>query len=219
MREAPAVDHGVIQEAYVVGHEPVVRRGNRRPQSRDGIGDAQRIRIRGLRENAHAAVPGQRTGCPAMVDVARKPRLGRRIVGVVFVQQRDQYVDVQQRPQRSDTCTVADLVDQIVGHDRPARRGRSGLKPYRSRDGTAALLGVLACNASRTGRRPPVRPTCLLAPRASSLRPGHRRRYRSSCACFPRTGNDDTYSPPSLALPAQPAALMLPPQPPAGIGP
>ena len=95
MREAPAVDHGVIQEACVVGHEPMMRRGNRRPQSRDGIGNVQRIRIRGLRENALSRI-----------------LLTRSLV---------------------TTVPPAGI----------------GLKPYRSRDGTAALFGVLACNASR----------------------------------------------------------------------
>ena len=96
-----------------------------------------------MRENAHAAVLRQRTGRPRILNVAREPCLHRRVARAVLVQQRDQYVDVQEPSQRSDTRILADPVDQLVGHDHPASRDRSEPVPFaRWRRRPSARSGV-----------------------------------------------------------------------------
>ena len=76
-QEAPAVHDRIIQKADAIRNEQMVRSRNRRTQPHHGVGDGQRVRIRGLRQNADAPVLRQWAGCPAVVDIAREPRRSR----------------------------------------------------------------------------------------------------------------------------------------------
>ena len=60
-RQPPTVHDGIVEQAYVVGDEPVMRRRHGGPETRHGFPDAQGVGISGLGEDANAPVLRQRT--------------------------------------------------------------------------------------------------------------------------------------------------------------
>ena len=88
-RQAATVHCGIVEQTDVVSDKLVIGSGHSITQSLHGFGDAQRVRVRGLGEDAYASVLDQRTRCPPLFDMADEPIGYCGVVSVVLIKQSD----------------------------------------------------------------------------------------------------------------------------------
>ena len=86
-----------VRETDVVGTEAVIAAIHRLGEAQQNLGHWQRIWIAGARHDPRGAVFGDWAGCPSRIEIVPEPVRRRAVADVLFVQQRDQYVHVEER--------------------------------------------------------------------------------------------------------------------------
>ena len=120
------VDRARVEQARVAGPEGVVPAACRAGEAIDRRGDRHGARIARLAHDAHETVLGDRAGSPARGDLLFQPGPGAAVVGVVGVEQRDEDVDVEERPHPSGSSSRR---RSIRSFEITAPRRGSGSKP------------------------------------------------------------------------------------------
>src|SRR5262245_62126061 len=106
--------------------ELVKRRGGCLKQSFDGLGGRNRVRILWLAEDTNESVLSQSAGRPAVSDFPGEPFSGSPMADVIYIQQRKEHIDIEERPHHSGSSSRSLLISSL--ETTPPREG-IGRKP------------------------------------------------------------------------------------------
>jgi len=127
-------------------------------QPRGHRGRGQRCRVGGLRHDPDTAVLRDRTGCPTMSLLTLQPAHCSVVMHVARIQQRYEYIDVQERPHQTPSRSLRASMASFLTMTPRASKGRNPANP-RCLVSSCAVLPESAWRSRSDTILPPPCPT------------------------------------------------------------